>query len=1286
MSGSKECSTLLSQADKCREILKQYFGFNSYRQSQLEIILHTINGGDSLVVMATGSGKSICYQIPALYSQKKGLIISPLLSLIFNQQSALLRVGIKSVQLKNGGIMKALADPSCSFVFTTPESLSVHQDLIQTINSKYGFSCVAIDEAHCVDEWGHNFRPTYKQLHVLKKLLPNVPMIALTATATPIVQQKIIASLKLGDGNNKLLQFINSFKRKNLFYKVTTKKSSELDLCSTDSQKYYSAGSTIIYCRSRADCDRIADELKQHQMTTVAAYHKGIEFTKRFEIQSNWENDKIQCIVATIAFGMGIDKPNIRYVIHYGVPSSMDAYYQQIGRAGRDGKVSHCIMFWNKNDIKKLNILNKNVQSTEILRQYCEGKCCRVQFILHYFGENAEDCVDYCDICIDKYSKIVYEDVDAETNLDDETKDSLDDDINGLIAFDNTIKKKIKIYNEILSDIDKLDGLLDSTETMLKQFKSIEQIIPANISTNKLTESDKTRILQIYNGSKKIYSYPLESFVLDISKANQKTTKTILQFDHAQKKGYFMCLSETNSTQSKEDNNCDIHEKYSNNSNINNAGVNINVNINCAFDTNNRNPQNINNNNRAGTTGWEFNPHYDFTEGKISYYQHICVGNDNFEYKSTEELRFADQFSKYGPIINLMPINANNNSNNEQCVSHINNNDSADSLSEHESDDDPNFVSELPSHELVRQYQERQQQLSVQNSENTNSNNRTNDVGSFLPQLNVSFDESEMKRDESSQAFKHYMPSMNQNTLMDSSFVAMPPDNSRKQIINVNIHNNNSLIDFDEINKVRQQIENDKHERNTIDPSISTLDKTLYNCEWRKYNRKLKRDIVRWIAVRIIIVTGGKVKGYWKEMEDDILHNVTKSWLVDLKHHLHVLFLQFFFELEYHECGKKREETLNILYRKLNLTSKNVKIIDVVMKQVFKICQYMQTFNEYDISSLIHESMLQDDILSDPELGLVSIFEFMETEKSFVKLEQTLWRYMICCMKEAKDMSQFNDKYRAMVKWWNDPNRVQRIANWTKIDCQIKELQKIYDTNIDEHLQYFWNFDEFITNLMTVIKETFVEQTRRTIKRGMWIAGPGQSIIISRVYLFNVSGAGLCATYRHVERVQNGLFLPAVDKISCSNKNDLRYPQLFREEDDGKWKFMIIELEHVIKLSLQDLHKEIALLFKFSSNPDIDTVIDRIITRRDIQVEFQTIYSGYKCEDLYDNKIVEKMMQKGKQIVVSEKEKIIQYIYRIFMNFVLSKAAYKFIRSKDYNKTFIPLRIQKKFESMNKKK
>ena len=401
-----------------QEILKVHFGFDKFKGDQEAIIRNLLAGKDTFVLMPTGGGKSLCYQLPALVMDGTAIVISPLIALMKNQVDAMRNLseedGIahfinSSLNKTSIDLVKAdILSGKTKLLYVAPESLTKEENV--DFLKKVKISFYAIDEAHCISEWGHDFRPEYRKIRDIVKEIGLAPIIALTATATNKVRDDIKKNLGIQDATD----FKSSFNRPNLYYEVRPKtKNVDKDII-----KFIKANpgkSGIIYCLSRKKVEELAEILQANEISAMA-YHAGMEAAARSKTQDAFIMEKIDVIVATIAFGMGIDKPDVRYVIHYDIPKSLEGYYQETGRAGRDGGEGQCIAFYNSKDVQKLEkfLEGKPLAEQDIGRQllaettaYCESSVCRRKLLLHYFGENyEEDNCGNCDNCLNPKKRV----------------------------------------------------------------------------------------------------------------------------------------------------------------------------------------------------------------------------------------------------------------------------------------------------------------------------------------------------------------------------------------------------------------------------------------------------------------------------------------------------------------------------------------------------------------------------------------------------------------------------------------------------------------------------------------------------------------------------------------------------------------------------------------------------------------------------------------------------------------------------------------------------------------
>jgi ATP-dependent DNA helicase RecQ len=389
-----------------KEKLKEVFGYNQFRGNQELIMQNLINGKNTFVIMPTGAGKSLCYQLPALSQEGTALVVSPLIALMKNQVDTLVALGVNAAFLNSTltkteikRVKKEVMTGNLKLLYVAPESLTKEENVEFLKQANISFA--AIDEAHCISEWGHDFRPEYRRIKSILQQISNIPIIALTATATPKVQLDIQKNLNMEEAN----VFKSSFNRENLYYEVRPKNQAKKQLIRFLNERKGKCG--VIYCLSRKKVEEIAEFLNVNGFN-AAPYHAGLESAARMKNQDDFLNEDIDIIVATIAFGMGIDKPDVRFVIHYDTPKSVEGYYQETGRAGRDGLVGDCLMFYSYNDILKLEKFNKDKPVTEKenakllleeMSSYAESSVCRRKQLLHYFGEEFADYCGKCDNC-----------------------------------------------------------------------------------------------------------------------------------------------------------------------------------------------------------------------------------------------------------------------------------------------------------------------------------------------------------------------------------------------------------------------------------------------------------------------------------------------------------------------------------------------------------------------------------------------------------------------------------------------------------------------------------------------------------------------------------------------------------------------------------------------------------------------------------------------------------------------------------------------------------------------
>lgn len=401
----------LAEVSDLNLALRKYFGYDHFRGEQEAVIKSVLEKNNTFVIMPTGGGKSMCYQLPALLSEGTAIIVSPLIALMKNQVDSIRSINENDsiAHVLNSSLTKTeirqvkqdITDGKTKLLYVAPESLTKQSNIDFFTSVKISF--FAIDEAHCISEWGHDFRPEYRRLREIFEAISDVPIIALTATATPKVQQDIQKNLNMLDAN----VFKASFNRPNLYYEIRPKKSVEKQIIKYIRKRPNQSG--IIYCLSRKKVEQLSEVLRVNGINALG-YHAGMDAATRAQHQDSFLMEDVDVIVATIAFGMGIDKPDVRFVIHHDIPKSLESYYQETGRAGRDGGVGECIAFYSYKDIEKLEkfLQGKPVAEQEIGRQllfevvsYAETSVCRRKYLLHYFGEayDEHECSEMCDNC-----------------------------------------------------------------------------------------------------------------------------------------------------------------------------------------------------------------------------------------------------------------------------------------------------------------------------------------------------------------------------------------------------------------------------------------------------------------------------------------------------------------------------------------------------------------------------------------------------------------------------------------------------------------------------------------------------------------------------------------------------------------------------------------------------------------------------------------------------------------------------------------------------------------------
>lgn len=500
------------------ELLEKYWGFHAFLPLQREIIESLLSGHDTVAIMATGSGKSLCYQLPAVYLGGLTIVISPLISLMKDQVDDLNARGIPAASynssIERGDREKTWDDLENNHVrllFISPEKC-MQPAFLESLK-KLPVTLIAIDEAHCISEWGHHFRPEYRHLSALKLHFPHVPVVALTATAIPEIRKDII--IQLGLSNPR--EFVSSFNRPNLHYRVLPKKKSLEVLLNYVGQHRGDSG--IIYCLSKKDTEKIAYTLQKNGYNALA-YHAGLSSEVRRQTQDAFVQGKAPVICATIAFGMGIDKPDVRYVIHYDMPKTVESYYQETGRAGRDGHSSDCILFYSRGDIFKIQYLLKRdgfddhhveiaLSKLQEMVQFCESSLCRRKFVLNYFGEDylANNCGS-CDNCV-QFERITEINEHTEKNFTPASQLLIDGDEDSQKIINNCPTSQEGELQTTLKQIFQLSQEISDLTVKLKDLKDLrDDLIETALKTG--TKKQGNYVLQ--GSIRRVRQLDLETF------------------------------------------------------------------------------------------------------------------------------------------------------------------------------------------------------------------------------------------------------------------------------------------------------------------------------------------------------------------------------------------------------------------------------------------------------------------------------------------------------------------------------------------------------------------------------------------------------------------------------------------------------------------------------------------------------------------------------------------------------------------------------------------------------